>query len=115
MSATSLTATFFALSDPTRRVILKRLARGEASVKELIRPLRISAPAVTKHLKVLERCGLITRSRQAQRRPCRLRAKPLQEAADWVAHYRQYWESSFDRLEDHLAEVQKSKKSDRRK
>lgn len=107
MSSDTLTATFAALADPTRRAILTRLARGETSVKELIKPLRISPPAVTKHLKVLERSGLITRSRHAQWRPCRLKAKPLREVADWVGRYRKFWDESFDRLDDYLAEVQK--------
>lgn len=107
MSSDTLTATFAALADPTRRAILTRLARGETSVKELIKPLRISPPAVTKHLKVLERSGLITRSRHAQWRPCRLKAKPLREVADWVGRYRKFWDESFDRLDDYLTEVQK--------
>jgi DNA-binding transcriptional ArsR family regulator len=104
MSAASLNATFSALADPTRRAILARLARGEASVKELVRPFRISAPAITKHLKVLERTGLITRSRRAQWRPCRLQAKPLREVADWVGRYRRFWDGSFDRGDDDVAQ-----------
>lgn len=115
MSAASLNATFAALADPTRRAILTRLARGETSVKELTRPFRISAPAVTKHLKVLERTGLIVRSRRAQWRPCRLQAKPLEEVADWVGRYRRYWEGSFDRLDAYLAEAQRLEKRPRRK
>jgi DNA-binding transcriptional ArsR family regulator len=107
MSADTLSATFFALADPTRRAILTRLSRGETSVKELIRPLRISAPAVTKHLKVLERSGLISRSRRAQWRPCQLEAAPLEEVAEWVERYRRYWEGSFDRLDQYLKNVQK--------
>ncbi|MEZ4703268.1 MAG: metalloregulator ArsR/SmtB family transcription factor [Rhodothermales bacterium] len=102
MVSDTLSATFAALADPTRRAMLTRLVEGEASVKELASPLAISAPAVTKHLKVLERAGLITRSRKAQWRPCRLEAKPLREVADWVAQYRQYWEESFDRLDAYL-------------
>ncbi len=114
MSATTLNATFAALADPTRRAILARLARGETSVKELARPFRISAPAVTKHLNVLERTGLITRSRRAQWRPCRLKARPLREAADWIQHYQRFWDGSFDRLEAYLTEVQRNKKRPRR-
>jgi DNA-binding transcriptional ArsR family regulator len=115
MSTASLNATFSALADPTRRAILTRLARGETSVKELIRPFRISAPAVTKHLKVLERSGLITRSRRAQWRPCRLQARPLREAADWVERYRRFWDGSFERLDDYLAQAQRIPKRPRRK
>ena len=115
MSTRSLDATFAALADPTRRAILTRLARGESSVKDLTRPFRISAPAVTKHLKVLERSGLITRSRRAQWRPCRLKAKPLREIADWVGRYRPFWEGSFDRLDIYLAKVQQTSKASRRK
>jgi DNA-binding transcriptional ArsR family regulator len=115
MSAASLNATFSALADPTRRAILARLARGETSVKELTRPFRISAPAITKHLKVLERTGLITRSRRAQWRPCRLQAKPLREAADWVGRYRRFWDGSLDRLDVYLAQVQKSGRQPHRK
>jgi DNA-binding transcriptional ArsR family regulator len=115
MSAATLNATFAALADPTRRAILTRLARGEASVKDLARPFRMSAPAVTKHLKVLERTGLITRSRRAQWRPCRLKAKPLQEVAGWVEHYRRFWDGSFDRLDAYLAEAQRAEKRPRRK
>jgi DNA-binding transcriptional ArsR family regulator len=101
-----LSATFAALADPTRRAILARLASGEASVSELAEPFEISAPAVTKHLKVLERAGLISRSRQAQWRPCKLEAKPLHEVADWVEQYRQLWEARLDRLEDYLKVLQ---------
>src|SRR5579885_750058 len=93
-----LSLTFAALADPTRRAILERLAAGEASVKELAEPFDMTLPAVTKHLKVLERAGLITRGRQAQWRPCRLQAKPLRGVADWVEHYRRFWDESFDRL-----------------
>jgi DNA-binding transcriptional ArsR family regulator len=102
MPRTSLDTTFAALSDPTRRAILARLAQGERAVMELAAPFRISAPAITRHLKVLERAGLITRSREAQRRPCRLNAAPLRDAADWVALYRQHWEQNFDRLDAYL-------------
>jgi DNA-binding transcriptional ArsR family regulator len=108
MTADSLSATFSALADPTRRAILARLALGELSVGELARPFRISAPAITKHLKILQRVGLITRSRQAQWRPCRLRARPLQDAAAWIEEYRRFWEQSFDRLDDYLADLQKN-------
>lgn len=101
-----LSATLSALSDPTRRAMLARLAQGEASVTELAEPFAMSLPAVSKHLKVLERAGLITRGRQAQWRPCRLEAAPLREVADWVEHYRRFWEASLDRLEDYLRELQ---------
>ena len=110
MPADQLNATFAALADPTRRAILARLAGGETSVTELAEPFEISAPAITKHLKVLERAGLISRSRQAQWRPCKLEAKPLQEAADWVEHYRQFWEARLDRLENYLNELQAQEK-----
>jgi DNA-binding transcriptional ArsR family regulator len=106
MSADCLDATFAALADPTRRAILARLARGESSVKELARPFDISGPAITKHLKVLERAGLITRSREAQWRPCRLAAAPLRDVAEWVERYRRFWEESFDRLDDYLRQLQ---------
>jgi len=98
-----LSATFSALADPTRRAILARLALGEISVKELAEPFAITAPAVTKHLKVLERAGLISRGRHAQWRPCRLEATPLRDIADWVAQYRRHWEQHLDRLEQYLA------------
>lgn len=102
----SLSAVFAALADPTRRAILARVAEGEASVTELAKPFKMSLPAVSKHLKVLERAGLIARGREAQWRPCRLDAKPLQEVADWVGQYRQFWEERLDRLEDYLRELQ---------
>jgi DNA-binding transcriptional ArsR family regulator len=105
-----LTATFAALADPTRRAILKRLAAGEASVTELAKPFAISLPGISKHLKVLQRAGLIVRSRAAQRRPCRLDAAPLKIAADWIAHYRRFWEESFDRLDAYLQEIQSKDK-----
>ena len=105
-----LSLTFSALSDPTRRAILSRLARGEKSAGELARPFKISKPAITRHLQVLERSGLISRSRRAQWRPCRLRAKPLKEAVDWLEHYRRFWEESLDRLEDYLTQLEKTKK-----
>ncbi len=106
MANDPLSATFAALADPTRRAILARLAAGETSVKELAAPFEMSMPAVTKHLKVLQRAGLITQGRQAQWRPCRLEAKPLEEVADFVAQYRQFWEQSLDRLELYLRDIQ---------
>ncbi len=105
-----LSATFAALADPTRRAILARLASGEASVTELAEPFEMSMPAISKHLRVLERAGLIARGREAQWRPCRLKAAPLHDVADWVAHYRQFWEQSFDRLDDYLRELKKKEK-----
>jgi DNA-binding transcriptional ArsR family regulator len=110
-----LTATFAALADPTRRAILARLARGEANVTELAEPFAMSQPAISKHLKVLERAGLVTRTRARQARPCRLEAAPLKAAADWVAYYRAYWERSFDQLAAHLDELQLQEPSDERK
>ena len=108
MSPETLDTTFAALAHPTRRAILARLATsGEASVKELAEPFEMSLPAVSKHLKVLERAGLISRARVAQSRPCRLEAAPLREVADWVEHYRRYWEQSFDRLDGYLDELQR--------
>ncbi len=101
-----LSATFAALADPTRRAILARLASGETTVAELGRPFAISAPAVTKHLKVLQRAGLISQGRHAQWRPCRLEAKPLHEVSDWVEQYRRFWEERIDRLEEYLRELQ---------
>lgn len=116
MHADPLSATFAALADPTRRAILGRLARGEASVSELAQPFAMSLPAISKHLKVLEKAGLVARTKEAQWRPCKLQAKPLKEAADWVAQYRQFWEASFDRLEDYLEQMQaKEKQSERKK
>ncbi len=100
-----LDATFAALADPTRRAILARLASGEASVTELAEPFAMSQPAISKHLKVLERAGLITRGRDAQRRPCRIEAKPLAEASEWLERYRQIWETNFQRLDDLLDEL----------
>src|SRR5271169_4538788 len=114
MSSDLLSTTFAALADPTRRAILAHLTAGEASVKELAAPFDMTLPAVTKHLKVLQRAGLITQGRRAQWRPCRLEAKPLREVADWVEHYRKFWEESFDRLDDYLNELQnKEKPNDR--
>jgi DNA-binding transcriptional ArsR family regulator len=109
-----LSATFAALADPTRRAILARLASREASVSELAEPFAMSLPAVSKHLKVLERAGLITRGRAAQWRPCRLEAAPLKDAADWLEEYRRFWEESFDRLEEYLRELQEKEKTDGR-
>ena len=97
-----LSVTFAALADPTRRAILARLAQGKATVGELSAPFEISAPAISKHLKVLERAGLVTRERDAQWRPCQLRAAPLEAAADWIGDYRKFWSESFDRLTDYL-------------
>jgi DNA-binding transcriptional ArsR family regulator len=110
MHADHLSATFAALADPTRRAILARLSSGEASVTELAQPFDMSLPAVSKHLKVLERAGLIARGRDAQWRPCRLAAEPLREVADWVDHYRVFWEQSFDRLDEYLRELQEKEK-----
>jgi DNA-binding transcriptional ArsR family regulator len=110
MTADHLSTTFAALADPTRRAILGRLAAGERSVNELAEPFKISLPGISKHLKVLERAGLITRGRKAQWRPCRLEAKPLEDVSDWVEHYRRFWEESFDRLDDYLKELQKKEK-----
>ena len=106
LSSHQLDATFAALADPTRRAILARLASGEASVTELAEPFSMSQPAISKHLKVLERAGLISRGRDAQRRPRRLDAKPLAEANEWLERYRQFWEANFQRLDTLLAELQ---------
>jgi DNA-binding transcriptional ArsR family regulator len=108
-----LTLTFTALSDPTRRAILARLSRGEATVKDLAKPFDISAPAITKHLKVLEKAGLISRSREAQYRPCRIEPEALKEVADWIEHYKMFWEESFDRLDAYLKTMTKKKRSTR--
>jgi len=105
-----LSLTFAALADPTRRAILHRLMKGEASVTELAKPFDMSLPAVSKHLKVLERAGLISRGRDAQWRPCRLDAGPLREVAGWVEHYRKFWKESFDRLDEYLKQLQKKEK-----
>jgi len=115
MSSDRLSATFAALADPTRRAILARLASGETSVLKLAEPFDMSLPAVSKHLKVLERAGLIARGREAQWRPCRLEAKPLKGAADWVEQYRRFWEQKFDNLEEYLRELQKQEKRHGRK
>ena len=105
MAADVLSTTFAALADPTRRAILSRLTSGEASVTELAEPFDMSLPAVTKHLKVLQRAGLISQTREAQWRPCRLEARPMREAAEWMAPYRRHWEQRLDRLEDILRDT----------
>ena len=105
--ADRLSETFGALADPTRRAILARLASGEASVTELSEPFAMSMPAISKHLKVLERAGLIARGREAQWRPCRLQAAPLEDVAGWVEHYRRFWEQSLAQLDDYLRELKK--------
>jgi DNA-binding transcriptional ArsR family regulator len=115
MSPDQLNLTFAALADPTRRAILARLASGEASVTELAEPFAMSLPGISKHLKVLQRAGLIVRGREAQWRPCRLEPRPLKDAADWLEHYRRFWEASFDRLESYLKDLQgKGKRRGRR-
>jgi DNA-binding transcriptional ArsR family regulator len=106
-----LNSTFGALADPTRRAILARLSKGEASVLELAEPFDMSQPAISKHLKVLERAGLIVRGRDAQRRPCRLEPQRLKQAADWIGTYRQFWEQSYNRLDDYLHELQTKEKT----
>ena len=110
MAPEALDATFAALADPTRRAILARLALGEASVTELAEPFEMSQPAISKHLKVLERAGLISRGRDAQRRPCRLEARPLAEANEWLEGYRQLWEANYQRLDALLDELKKKDK-----
>jgi len=119
MSPDRLSSTFAALADPTRRAILARLATGEASVTELAEPFEMSMPAISKHLKVLERAGLVARGRAAQWRPRRLEAAPLKDVARWIEHYRRFWEESLDRLDDYLRELKakegKEKKHGRRK
>jgi DNA-binding transcriptional ArsR family regulator len=110
-----LDQTFAALADPTRRAILARLAGGEAGVMELAKPFRMSQPAISKHLKVLERAGLIVRGRRAQSRPCRLQAQPLREVAEWTGRYRRYWEHSFERLDTYLVKLQRKEKRHGRK
>lgn len=107
----NLSLTFSALADPTRRAILARLMKGESSVKDLAEPFSMSMPAISKHLKVLERAGLIARGREAQWRPCRIAGGPLKEVADWVEHYREVWEQRFDRLEQYLDKLQKDEKA----
>jgi DNA-binding transcriptional ArsR family regulator len=115
VNSTRLDRTFAALADPTRRAILARLAGGEAGVMELAKPFRMSQPAISKHLKVLERAGLIVRGRRAQSRPCRLQAQPLREVAEWTGRYRRYWEQSFERLDAYLVKLQRKEKRDGRK
>jgi DNA-binding transcriptional ArsR family regulator len=107
MATDQLSVTFAALADPTRRAILARLSQGEASVTELAKPFDLSLPGISKHLKVLQRAGLVRQSRKAQWRPCRLDGVRLKEAADWVADYRRFWDESFERLDEYLAAVQK--------
>ena len=107
MAQDALSRTFSALAHPARRAMLAHLKAGQSTVQDLARPFKMSAPAVTKHLKVLERSGLISRGRDAQWRPCKLEAKPLKEAVDWMEQYRQDWEARFDRLEAYLQELQK--------
>jgi DNA-binding transcriptional ArsR family regulator len=109
MQSDSLSATFAALADPTRRAILARLAQGETSVSELAQPFSMSLPAVSKHLKVLEKAKLIEKGREAQWRPCRLAPQPLKDVSSWVGQYRRFWEDSFDRLDTYLAELQEKK------
>jgi DNA-binding transcriptional ArsR family regulator len=115
MTTDALSSTFSALADPTRRAILARLAQGECSVNELAEPFAMSLPAVSKHLQVLERAGLIARRRDAQRRPCRIEAAPLKQVADWTEHYRLLWEQRLDRLDTYLQELQRKEKSNVRK
>src|SRR5215813_2876731 len=105
-----ISSTFSALADPTRRAILARLTLGETSVTELAAPFEMSMPAVSKHLKVLERAGLIARGREAQWRPCRIQPAALKDVDDWLEHYRRFWEASFDRLDEYLREVQAKEK-----
>lgn len=107
MQTDALSATFSALADPTRRAMLARLAEGEATVNELAEPFEMTLPAISKHLKVLEKAGLVSRGKHAQFRPCRLEAAPLKDIAGWVEAYRRYWEASFDRLDSYLQEIQK--------
>jgi DNA-binding transcriptional ArsR family regulator len=112
MLSDHLSITYAALADPTRRAILARLAVGEATVGELAEPFAMSLPAVSTHLKVLERAGLIARRRKAQWRPCRIEAGPLRDAAQWLEHYRHFWDDSFDRLDEYLGELQSGKRKD---
>jgi DNA-binding transcriptional ArsR family regulator len=107
-----LSSTFAALADPTRRAILARLAQGEASVSELAAPFSLSLPGVSKHLKVLQRAGLISQGRRAQWRPCRIEAAPLKDVSDWVAQYRRCWEESFERLDSYLHDLQQEERAD---
>jgi len=115
MSPKHLDATFAALADPTRRAILGRLAKGEASVAELAKPFKMSQPAISKHLKVLERAGLVSRGLDAQRRPRKLEAAPLAEATEWLENYRQFWEQSYQRLDSLLEEMKKNEKNNKKR
>lgn len=115
MNPDPLSELFAALADPTRRAILARLSKGEATVNELAEPFDITLPAISRHLKVLEKAGLIERTREAQYRPCRLQAAPLKDVADWIGYYRQYWEESFDRLDAYLKTVTSRQKKKRGK
>ena len=108
----SLSVTFAALADPTRRAMLARLANGQATVTELAAPFDLSLPAISKHLRVLQRAGLIEQGRRAQWRPCRLKPERLRDVADWIGHYRRHWEASLERLDDYLREVQKTEPND---
>ena len=112
MATDTLSLTFSALADPTRRAILERLASGAATVKELSAPFAMSGPAVSKHLRVLERAGLIARGREAQWRPCRLEAAPLEEVAEWAERYRRFWDASYERLDDYLHHLQDKENDD---
>jgi DNA-binding transcriptional ArsR family regulator len=112
MATDSLSITFGALADPTRRAILARLADGAATVKELSKPFSISGPAVSKHLRVLERAGLIARGRNAQWRPCRLEAAPLKDVAEWAEGYRRFWDASYQRLDEYLQQLQEQESDD---
>jgi DNA-binding transcriptional ArsR family regulator len=114
MRAEHLDATFAALADPTRRAILARLATGDANVTELAKPFDMSQPAISKHLKVLERAGLISRGRDAQSRPCRLEGRRFQEAIEWMERYRRFWEESFNHLDEYLGELKKKEKRNAR-
>ena len=114
MATDTLSLTFSALADPTRRAILARLAQGAATVKELSAPFAMSGPAVSKHLRVLERAGLIARGREAQWRPCRLKAAPLEEVAEWAEHYRRFWDASYERLDDYVRQLQRENDDDDR-
>jgi DNA-binding transcriptional ArsR family regulator len=112
MATDTLSLTFSALADPTRRAILARLTTGAATVKELSAPFEMSGPAVSKHLRVLERAGLITRGRKAQWRPCELAAAPLEEVAEWAERYRRFWDASYDRLDDYLKQLKQKEQGD---
>jgi DNA-binding transcriptional ArsR family regulator len=115
MPSDQLSATFSALADPTRRAMLARLSRGQTSVTELAKPFDMTLPGISKHLKVLEHAGLIARGRDAQWRPCTLRPRPLKQVADWLEHYRRFWEQSLDRLDEYLKELQAKEKKHARK